>query len=164
MRVDARGSRELRDIAIAMQQLDTPVRRVIRLYTKSEPIRPWLDAINRRVTTVLERRVISATSTITTSDQNIRVQSAAKGRRLSQGLNPKTEYPAIEFGGNRESVTTYQRKGHTVRRHASRQLRARNSNGYVFYPAAREMFPRLASLWAQTIVRLIGDLFDGKGI
>jgi hypothetical protein len=162
VRIDARGVHELRVIAVLLQQLDTHTRRAIRAFTKSALVTPWLSAIQQRASTVLEQRVIAATANVKTSDQNIRIESAAKGRRLSGGLNPKVHYPAIEFGGDRNSVTTYRRKGHTVSRRASRQLRPRNSRGYVFYPAAAEMIPRLASLWAQTVVRTIGDIFDGK--
>jgi hypothetical protein len=32
----------------------------------------------------------------------------------------------------------------------------------VFYPAAREMIPRLAALWIQTTVRTIAEALEGK--
>lgn len=162
MRIDVRGSAELRDIALAIQQSDRDVRRVIRQYAKSEMTAPWLTAINKRASTIPERRVISSTATVSVSDQNVRITSAAKGRRLSGGLNPKTEYGAIEFGGDRGKKSTYTRKGHRVTRRTQMQLRPRNRKGYVFYPAAKEMIPRLASLWVQSVVKLYGDLFDGK--
>ena len=38
------------------------------------------------------------------SNQNVRIQAANKGRRLSGGLDPKTDYPAVEFGANRVIV------------------------------------------------------------
>jgi hypothetical protein len=107
--------------------------------------------------------VISATATIAVSDQNIRIQSAAKGRKLKGGLDPKVDYPAIEFGANREKVVTYTRKGHKVKRHTARQLQGRTASGKVFYPAASEMIPRLAKLWVQSVVKIYGDIFDGKG-
>lgn len=162
MRLDVRGSQELRDIALALQAMETSARRVIRQHVKPVVQPAWLHAINRRARTVLEHRVISQTSTVAVSDNNVRVQSAAKGRRLSGGFNPKTDYAGVEFGANREQYTTYQRKGNPVRRRAARQLRPRNTKGYVFYPTAREMIPRLAALRAQTIVRLIGEILEGK--
>lgn len=167
MRIDIRGSRELQDVALALRNMDAPVRRYLRSLTKSKMTEPWLSEMNRRATTQLERRVLSATATVATSDQNIRITSASKGRRLRGGFDPKTEYAGVEFGANREKVKTYTRvsKGgtrHRVTRHTARQLRGRRTSGYVFYPAAREMIPRLASLWVQTIVKGVSNVFNGK--
>lgn len=162
MRIDVRGSDALRDMVLAINQSGREVQRVIRVYTKAELTRPWLESINRRASTQLERRVIAGTATVSVSNQNVRIQSAAKGRRLSGGLNPKVEFPAVEFGADRNKVTSYTRKGSRVKRHTARQMRPRNKSGYVFYPAAKEMIPRLARLWVQTVVKLYGDIFDGK--
>jgi hypothetical protein len=163
MRIDVRGSQELQDIVLAINRSETAVKRAIRSYTKSELTRPWLEAINERASTTLERRVISATATVAVSDQNIRIQSAAKGRKLSGGLDPKNDYAPVEFGASREKVTSYRRKGAKVTRHTARQMKGRKAQGYVFYPAASEMIPRLAKLWVQSVVKIYGDIFDGKG-
>lgn len=163
MRIDVRGSQELQDIVLAINRSERDVQRAIRTYTKSELTKPWLDAINDRASTKLERRVIASTATLSVSNQNIRIQSAAKGRKLKGGLDPKVDYPAIEFGANREKVTTYRRKGAQVKRHTARQLQSRTASGKVFYPAASEMIPRLARLLVQTVVKVYADMFDGKG-
>ena len=162
MRIDVRGSQELKDVALALSAMDTPMRRYLRSLTKAKMTEPWLSEMNKRAGTRLEKRVLSSTATIATSDQNIRITSAAKGRALSGGLNPKVDYAAVEFGANRAKKSTYTRKGHRVTRRTAVQLRPRNRDGYVFYPAARVMIPRLASLWVQTIVKGIGNIFDGK--
>lgn len=162
MRIDARGSRELKDIILALQNSDRELRSVIRAYTRSELTRPWLEAINERASSIVERRVISATATVKVSDQNIRITSATKGRRLSGGLSPKTDYAPVEFGaGGRKR--TYTRQGHKVTRNTTAQFKRPNRRGYVFYPAATEMIPRLARLWVQTVVKTFADIFDGKG-
>lgn len=151
---------------LAINRSETYVRRAIRTFIKGELTQPWLNAINDRASTTLERRVISSTSTLTVSDQNVRIQSAAKGRTLRGGLNPKADYPAVEFGANRSKVATYRRGGrrasNSVTRHTARQLRPRNTRGYVFYPAAEAMIPRLASLIVQTVVKGYANIFDGK--
>lgn len=162
-RIDVRGSQELRDIAILMQNLDADVRRYIRAFTKSKMVAPWMEAVRMEATTKLERSVIAATTTLAVSDQNVRVQAAAKGRRLRGGLEPKVDYPAIEWGADRGKKRTYTRKGHRVTRHTARQLRGRRRDGYVFGPAADEMTPRLASLWVQTIVKGVANVFEGRG-
>lgn len=161
MRIDARGSRELRDVILALKTSDRDVRSAIRTFTRSELIRPWLEAMNDRASTIVERRVLSATATVQVSDQNIRITSAAKGRTLSGGLSPKVDYAPVEFGAGR-AKRTYTRKGHKVSRVTTNQFRPRNRRGYVFYPAASEMIPRLARLWVQTVVKTYADIFDGK--
>jgi hypothetical protein len=50
-----------------------------------------------------------------------------------------------------------------VTRNTTAQFKPRNRSGYVFYPAAKEMIPRLASLWVQTVVKTFADIFEGKG-
>lgn len=162
MRIDIRGSQELKDVALALSGMDAPLRRYLRALTKSKMVQPWLGEMNKRASTTLEQRVLASTATIATSDQNVRITSANKGRRLSGGLDPRTEYAAIEFGANREKMTSYVRQGHRVKRHTARQLRGRRTSGYVFYPAAREMIPRLASLWVQTVIKGLSNVFEGK--
>lgn len=162
MRIDVSGSQELQDVALALQNSDRDTRRAIRTFTKAELTRPWLTAIDSEATTRLEKIVISETATVQVSDQNIRIQSAAKGRQRSGGLSPKHDYAAVEFGAGHKKKT-YTREGHKVTRNTTAQFRGRRTQGYVFYPAAADMIPRLASLWVQTVVKTIGLIFDGKG-
>lgn len=123
--------------------------------------RPWLSAILDQASTRLERDVIGSTATVAVSDQNIRITAATKGRKLSGGLLPKVDYPGVEFGASHKK-RTYTRKGKKVTRNTTAQFKGRNRRGYVFYPAAREMIPRLASLWVQTVVKTYADIFEGK--
>lgn len=162
MRIDIRGSRELQDVVIALKNSDADVRSAIRAQTKSALTTPWLQAIQKRAHTRLESRVIASTATVAVSDQNIRIQSAAKGRKLSGGLQPKVDYGPVEFGAF-HAKKTYTRKGHRVTRNTTAQFKGRDRSGIVFYDAAREMIPRLASLWVQTVVKTYADIFDGKG-
>jgi hypothetical protein len=144
VRIDVQGDEVLQGVIVALKHSDAETRKSIRQYTKANMTRPWLDAIDKEASTVVERRVISATATVAVSDQNIRIQSAAKGRPLSGGLNPKVHYGPVEFGSRRK------------------QFKPRNRSGYVFYPAARKMIPRLASLWVQTVVKTFADIFEGR--
>ena len=162
MRIDVRGSDELQDVILALKSSDAETRRAIRTFTKARLTRPWLEAINDQASTPLETRVIAATATVAVSDQNIRIQSAAKGRRLSGGLSPKVDYGPVEFGAGHKKVP-YRRKGHRVVRNTTAQFKSKRRKGYVFYPAAQEMIPRLASLWVQTVVKTYADIFEGKG-
>jgi hypothetical protein len=161
VRIDVRGSDALQDVILALKSSDAETRRAIRTFTKAKLTRPWLEAINNEASTTTERRVISATATVAVSDQNIRIQSAAKGRKLSGGLLPKVDYGAVEFGANHQK-RRYTRNGSPVTRNTTAQFKTRNRKGYVFYPAATKMIPRLASLWVQTVVKTYADIFDGK--
>lgn len=160
-RIDVRGSRELQDVVVALKNSDAETRRAIRTFTKARMTRPWLEAINAEAGTTLERRVIAGTATVTTSDQNIRIASAGKGRRLSGGLQPKVDFPPVEYGAGHKKKS-YVRKGHRVTRNTTAQFKPHTRRGYVFWPAARKMVPRLASLWVQTVVKTYADIFEGK--
>lgn len=161
MRIDVRGEKDLQTLIAALKNSEPDVRRSIRSYTKAEMTTPWLSAINERASTSLERRVIAGTATVAVSDQNIRIQSASKGRRLSGGLQPKRDFGPVEFG-MQPRRTAYTRKGHKVIRRVGTQFKAPRRQGYVFYPAAQEMIPRLASLWVQSAVKVYADIFEGK--
>jgi hypothetical protein len=111
-------------------------------------------------------QLLVATGRVAVSDQNVTLKSATVGRKLSGGLNPKTDAAAVEFGADHGKVT-YQatnRQGTTynVTRNTRAQLRPRKSTGYVVYPAAASIIPRIASLWIQTTARTIYDMLDGR--
>lgn len=162
MRIDVRGSDELRDIVLAISQSDRDVQRAIRVHTKAQLAPAWGKEVVSQSSTRLENRVLAATTVVSVSNQNIRIQSASKGRKLSGGLIPKADYHPVEFGAN-DTKVTYKRRGHTVTRNTRAQFKPHNRKGYVFYPAARRMIPRLASLWVQTVVKTYADIFDQKG-
>lgn len=161
MRIDVRGSRELKDVILALKSSDKETRRAVTQYAKAEMVRPWLEGLNDRASTTLERRVIAGTATVAVSDQNVRIQAANKGRALSGGFRPKVDYGPVEFGAADKKVT-YRRKGHPVTRRTRAQFKPPTRQGTVFYPTAREMIPRLASLFVQTVVKVYADIFEGR--
>lgn len=167
MRLDVRKSPELLAAIFAIRSLDRTIAKMNRQQTKTVAAPEWKQALAERADSRLEHRVIVNTAVVSVSNQNVRIQSAGKGRPLSGGLNPKTDYAAIEFGADRAKRTTYRRKGrkggtHTVTRRTAAGMKPRNGSGYVFFPAAKEMIPRMARLWVQTTVRTIATAFEGK--
>jgi hypothetical protein len=134
----------------------------MRSFTKARIVKPWMDELLEASSTRLERLAIGATASVAVSDQNIRVQSATKGRKLSGGFVPKVDYAGVEFGASHKKKR-YMRNGHPVTRNTTAQLKPRKRSGYVFYPTAKRMIPRLASLWVQTVVKTYADIFEGKG-
>lgn len=167
MRIDVFKSRELLATIYAIRSIDKTLQKQIRTQTKQVAAPEWTKALAERADTRLEHRVIVGTSVVTVSNQNVRVQAAGKGRALRGGLQPTRDYNAVEFGANTERAT-YQRRSrkgrmHSVTRVINTQLKPHSGNrGYVFWPAAREMVPRMARLWAQTTVRTIANALEGK--
>lgn len=166
VRLNVLKSPELLATIYALRVVDKTIAAQVRKYTKAVAAPEWSKALTRRASTALEARVISSTAVVAVSNQNVRVQSAGKGRPLSGGLNPKTDYAGVEFGSNAHGKT-YPRKSrnggtHSVTRVMGTQFKAHNGKGYVFYPAAREMVPRIAALWVQTAVKTIANALEGK--
>lgn len=162
MRIDVFRSRELLATIYALRSIDRTLAKQVRQQTKKVAQPEWQQALAERADSRLEHRVIVGTAVVTVSDQNVRVQAAGKGRPLTGGLNPKTDYGAVEYGANPRK-RSYTRKGHKVTRTVGTAFkRHAGKTGYVFWPAAREMTPRMARLWVQTTVRTIAEALEGR--
>jgi len=166
VRITVFGSQELQATLLALKTLDRETRKQIRTHTKTMAEKEWGNALKEHALTTLEHKVLVATARVAVSDQNVTLKSASVGRKLSGGLNPKTDAAAVEFGADPGKVT-YQatnRQGTTynVTRNTRAQLRPRKSTGYVVYPAAASIIPRIASLWIQTTARTIYDMLDRR--
>lgn|GEM_PF-852702 len=172
VQIDARSSRELQAVISAVKVLPRDIAKHIRAQTKRLGQAEWQRAMLEQAETRVEHRVLVATARASVSDQNIKLSSASVGRPLAGGLDPKRHYAAVEFGGNPEKYTEYlgrrkMTRGRAqrifeVRRRTMRQLRPRRRQGYVFYPAANRMIPRIFSLWAQTVVRATAEALEGR--
>lgn len=167
MRIDIYGSRELQAVVLSLRRAEKDIQKNIRTYTKSLLFPEWTKALAERAETRLEHRTLVSTGRIQMSNQNIKLKSASLSRPLSGGLIPSRDGAAVEFGANREEKTTYDAisstgKSYRVTRRTRRQLRPKTVQGYVFYPAARAMIPRFASLWVQTTIRTFRDALEGR--
>jgi hypothetical protein len=134
--------------------LDRELAKQIRSASKAviDPI--WKRAVGERISSRLETRVLGNTARVAISDQNVMLKSAAIGKSMSGGGKPAELYHNVEFGADRAHVT----RG----RHTRRQFRPRNLRGYVVYPAAANIIPRIASLWAATTIRTLHELLERK--
>jgi len=167
LRIDARSSRELRAILAALKGADREIQQQIRQQTKRAIVPDWQRALAREASSLPQHKVLATTGTASVSNQNVKLASATKGRRLSGGLSPREQFGAYEFGAKvkRSTYTQRSRKGKSYRvtRTTGRQFPAYNAKGLVFYPAVKRMVPRVASLWAQITVRVIAEALEGKG-
>lgn len=165
MRIDVLKSPEMMAAILAIRSLDKTLQKQIRTHVKALSTPEFKKELAERANTRLESRVIVDTAVVSVSNQNMRLQSAAKGRPLSGGLNPKTDYAAVEFGRERKPVT-YDRKNkkkggtHSVTRTPT-GIKHRRAKGYVFYPAVKDFIPRAASLFVQTTVKTIAKALEG---
>lgn len=119
----------------------------------------WQKALDQEASTDLERRVLASTGRSQVSNQNVTLKSAGVGKVLSGGAKPVDVIGGAEWGSNRNKQKTYtatSSRGRTYQvknRHTQRQFITRKKTGYVVFPAASRVIPRLASLWVQTVVR-----------
>lgn len=167
LRIDARTSREFQAVLSAVRVAPKEFQAQIRMQTKVLGTPEWKSELAQQAATRLEHRVIVGTARVNASNQNVELAAAGAGS-LRRGVKNADMAAPVEFGANRNKTQTYSatsRKGerYTVHnRHTSNQLRWRKRTGYVFYPAAARFVPRIASLWAQTVVRTIADAFEGR--
>lgn len=167
MRISVFDSKELQAVLLSIRGFDAELRKQIRQQTKGMAQPEWQKAVTERANSNMEQRVLASTARVTASDQNVTLQSARIGRSLSGGLKPSEGYGGVEFGANRNVRTTYtatstKGKSFQVTRRTRSQFRSRNRTGYVVYPAAAEMIPRLAALWAQTVVRTFNEAIERR--
>lgn len=166
MRISVFNSKEAQATIALLKTADREIAKELRRATKDMVGPAWSKAVAEHTSTRLEARVLANTARVAISDQNITLKSATVGRRLAGGLDIKTQYYAVEFGGNRDQRVSYEarsRKGRSftvTSRHTARQLRPRKSNGYVVYPAATEVIPRIASLHVQTVMRTFAEIAE----
>ncbi len=135
------------------------MRKQIRRFTKPmvEPV--WAEAVRGRTQTALEVRALSDTARVAVSDQNVMLKSATIGR--VGGVPASVLAPGAEFGANPDKQIKVNRKGTTYTRRRGRQFKLPRSKGYVVFPAASEVIPRIASLWMQTAIRTFAEQVEG---
>lgn len=92
--------------------------------------------------------------------------AASGNRKTKGGLTPNRHAAGWEFGSSDAVHVQHSGRGpnRAYSRHTNRHLPARNRKGRVVYPAAAEILPRVASFWAQSVVRAFMDAVEeGQG-
>jgi hypothetical protein len=146
--ISVRESAHLKAVVIAMTVAERDIAASIRKETRAIAAPVWRDELNARPATVQQTRMLVDTARVKASSNTITLTAATQKRRvLSGGASPAGQGKAYEFGSTR---------GH------GRQLPAPRRGGYVVYPALAHVAPRIISMWAQTVMRGVGDSLDGK--
>lgn len=148
MRISVFESRELQALIIVMKGLPREIAKQVRRQSRQVIEPEWRKALAEEAGDYRPgQRLFAQTGRVAVSDQNVTLKAATIGRGLSGGLGP-SEWHAIEFGGDRD---------------VSPHLRPRRRKGYVVFPAAAQIIPRIAALWAQTTVRTIHEEVESIG-
>lgn len=162
MQISAFESREVRALIVAMRGVDKELGKQIRKATRSVTEPEWRAELAKQAHTDLQQDVLVNTAKVTVGDQNVTLKAGQLAKRLSSGARVPELTPAVEFGANRSVVVSQQSAaGTTYRRHSRHQLESRKKTGYVAYPAAAQLIPRIAALWVATSVRTIHEAAEG---
>jgi len=171
--VSALASREIRALLLALRQAEPEIRKEINNQSKLVVTSIWKQAIAEESSSSFGRtqraraKYIANTAKASVGSKGVRLSAATTGKPLPGGLNPKTQWPALEFGAT-ESVRTVRSTSklgneYSMERNVHAQLDPRKKTGYLFFPAAKESVPRILSLWVQTAVRTLAELVEKKG-
>lgn len=157
---------ELQAAVLGFRVLPREIQKRIRQNTVGTMSGVWQDEVNTRASTGMDRRVLAVGARIAGGNPPVAIAANSR-RRIGRELTPVENWPAWEFGANRDKTTTYSRRSpkgkvHRVTRHTRRQLPARQANGRVVFPAVREVAPRLASMYVQIVVRTVHDASEGR--
>jgi len=145
MRISVFNSRELQGTILLLKALPRDAAAEIRRANKSVIAPVWKEAVRGETRTALQVRVLSDTTRVSVSDQNVTLSAATVGRPLSGGGTPAQLFAGTEFGSSR-----------------FKQFGTRASKGRVVMTAAARVIPRIASLWVQTTIRTFYEKFEGK--
>lgn len=167
MRISVHVSPQLQAMLTRIRELPAESRKQLRVATKSAALPIWRESVAAHATSRADGIAFVKTARVAVRDTAVNVQSARVGKPLSGGLNPRTNWQALEFGGDRgkaRKVDTVSRKGraYTATRRTQAQLRPRRRSGYVVYPAVADAVPRLLALWFQTVVRAGHEALEGN--
>lgn len=156
--------RELRAAVLAARAARRDIRNDLNRRVRTfKPI--WADAITSNSGSDPRDALLSAGARIAPGNPP-RLVTASTKKKVGR-LIAVENWAGIEYGANHALTTRYDRtstKGtrHAVTRHVRTGLPRRRRKGRVIEPAVTQILPRIASLWAQTVVRTYLDALEGK--
>lgn len=147
----------IRAAVLALKAADRDLRNQIARATREVMSPVWQRTIAEHSTWRMDDLVLGKGARIKAGNPPAAIAATSR-RKLSGGLQPSTQWQAIEFGLPANHKRTYNRRSknggtHKVTRHTGRQLPTKTPKGRVVYPAVKAIAPRMASLWVQLIVR-----------
>ncbi|KNY06866.1 hypothetical protein [Microbacterium sp. GCS4] len=167
LRVSAYSSSELLTVLRGLRNLDRETKKQLRRNLKQIAEQAWKQTLAQHASTKLERAVLADSGRVRVSDQNVRLTSASLSRSLVGGLKPSESFGPVEFGanprpGSTETVRSRRGNEFSRKRDPNRPFKAPNRRGYVVYPSAASVIPRILAMYVQTFVRAIHEALEGK--
>lgn len=166
--IDVRSSDELLGVILSVKSAPKNIQQNIKKWAKADIVPAWQEELQAQHATPAQQRLLVDTGRATVTNTTVNLRSGGINASVSGGLNTDSEsYKAEEFGANvylthKVRETSRRGRSYIVTRHTQRQFLPYNKQGYVVYPAARKVIPRVAALWVATIVRTMHDAFEGK--
>lgn len=173
-----RQSRPLQAVVLAMKLADRDLKKKINNATRDTLNPVWRRAVDERMADRVDQRVFGSGTRIAAGNPPAAVAGSSR-RRMAGGLVPLENWRAWEFGavGRDTSYTSYPRAAYTrrqggravqvragtVRRRTLVQVPSNVRTGRVLYPAFAELAPRVASLWAQIVVKEYASASEAAG-
>lgn len=152
------GPRELRAAVLALKSADKELKRDINAAVVSKLSSAWASALSANTGAHPLDQTLLTGARVKGGNPPV-VVAGGSAKKLKGGFKPSVQAYAVEFGANREKVTTYTRKNrkntgnHQVTRHTSRQMPPRYRAGRIVYKTFADFAPRAVSLWVQLIVK-----------
>lgn len=154
------GVREAKAAIAALKVADREVRSELLKATRTTVNPIWKEEVNRGLSTADDKRVLSKGVRVAVSARDAQLKGANTNEVRGGRWDLADGWKAVEFGAKRNELVTYRRKGHKVTRHVKRHLPNFKKGGRVLYPATGRVAPRIASLYAQTVIRLYLEAFE----
>lgn len=172
LHVSALASREIRALLLALKQAEPEIRKETNKQAKLAVTQLWQQEIAEMASLAGGKnqkarfKLLVKTAKATVGSKGITLTAATIGRPLTGGLQPKSQWHVLEFGGDKRvrsySATSKRGRSYKVTRDVNAHLDKRNKKGYTFYPAVREALPRIMSLWMQTAVRTLVEVVEKR--
>jgi len=159
VQLDARRSPSLAAAIEVMATMPREVAKTTRAYSKSIIAPEWRKGLAERAPAPVFHDRLVKPSTVYVTD---------RGARLVAGSDRADNFTReTEFGARRNEFNEYSRRNrrggkHRVRRRTAAQFWNFKPKGYVVYPTASDMIPRIAALWVQTVYRTAHDMLEAR--
>ena len=174
--IDVRSSDQLKAVILSIRSAPKNIQQNIKQFAKADIVPAWQEELAQQGATPLQQRLLVDTGRATVTNTTVNLRAGGVNAKVSGGLSTdyvspygSASYKAAEFGANQYlTVPHYQSRSKRGRpyvvhgRHTQHQFEAPNKDGYIVYPAARKVIPRVAALWVSTVVRTMHEAFEGK--
>lgn len=159
--------KEFRAAALALRQVEQPVRKAINQDMRATMAPAWLDTLRAHQGGDKRLAMLLSGARLAAGNPPSLVAAASTRRWGTTRLIPAEHWPGFEFGSTGSRDVTYSRtyaggRPHQVTRNVLSGHPPRRRKGRTIGPAVGDVLPRIASYWVQSIVRTVMNAAEGK--